>query len=184
MRIIGIVTIIEYPDKIMIYNKHQQCAEYPKPPEDVKNKKYPEDRKGHVYEPKNIKKGCDAESTKLVSIAPCLKEYLDFIHSRECRITQKHKFIRDLYRFSRRMSADLFIKCIQRAIQYQIDTIDDLELIYVHILGLDQHSSDQFKKRPRKRMTAGKSGYDLVPCVEEDLPALHTAIEQTKPSQA
>ena len=179
MRITGKVTVIEFPDKILIYKQHQLCAEYPKPPEDVKNKKFPEDRKGHVYGPKNIKKGCDAETVKLVAIDPCIITYLDFINSRECRITQKYKFIRDLYRFSRRMSDDLFIKCIERAIQYRIDTIDDLEGVYVHILGLDQHTSDQFRKKPRKRKAAGSS-FDLIPSVEEDLQALRNAIEKTK----
>jgi len=179
MRITGKVTVIEFPDKILIYKQHRLCAEYPKPPEDVKNKKFPEDRKGHVYEPKNIKKGCDAETAKLVAVDTCLTTYLDFINSRECRITQKHKFIRDLYRFSKRMSEDLFIKCIGRAIEYRIDTIDDLERIYVRILGLDNHPSDQFRKKPRKRK-AVRTSYDLIPSVEEDLQALRNAIEKTK----
>ena len=56
------------------------------------------------------------------------------LRSPSCKIPQKPKFIRQLYRFAARTSTSLFLKTLQRALSYQISSMASLERIAAQML--------------------------------------------------
>jgi hypothetical protein len=80
-------------------------------------------------------------------------DYLDFIYSKECDIRQKHKFIRDLYSFSKKVHIELFDQSVQRALEFKIDNIKVFERISLQLLKNDSDinieitGSNEYKKR-------------------------------------
>lgn len=134
----GNVDIIEYSHIIKIYYKNTYLIKYAKAFEDIKNQKYiPQEMKGKIYEPKYIKKRSELEEKKLKAINPVVCNYLNYIKSPCCKIKQKHSFIRKLYYFNKRVSETMFLKIIERALEYQLDTMESIERICFKLLKMD-----------------------------------------------
>jgi transposase len=131
--------VIEYDNKIVIYHKQKQLISYDKVMEGISNEKVvPDGMKKQLYhQPKAIKKGCEDEEKQLRQLGPVCCRYLDFIHSKECRIKQKQKYIRDLYSLSKKMDLQLLNQTIERALTYQIENIQALERIGLQLLKND-----------------------------------------------
>lgn len=134
----GKVKIIEYEKQIRIYQNHEKIINYNLPAWNVKNEKfYPPGIKKAPYEPVNRKKGCAEEEKRLRSMDNTCSLYIDFVLSKECKIYQKPKFIRNLYRLSKKICSQIFILSLQRAHKYKIANIDSLEKIAYEILDAD-----------------------------------------------
>lgn len=126
----GRVKIVEYENRITMYQKHKKLIEYVLPAWDVKNTQFiPEEMKNITRQPNNRKKKHNEEEKKLRKLGDTVAGYLDFILSPECMIKQKSRFIRELYRLSKKMTKELFLKCIRRALKYKITRIESLEKI-------------------------------------------------------
>jgi hypothetical protein len=126
----GRVKFVEYENRITIYQKHKKLVEYEKPAWDVKNAQIvPEEMKSITRQPNNRKKKYNEEEKKLRNLGDTVSIYLDFILTPECMIKQKPRFIRELYRLSKKMTEELFLKCISRALKYKITRIESLEKI-------------------------------------------------------
>ena len=126
----GRVKIVEYEKRITIYQKHKKLIEYEKPAWDVKNTQIvPEEMKNVTRQPNNRKKKHTEEEKKLRKLGDTVAGYLDFILATECIIKQKSRFIRELYRFSKKVTKELFVKCISRALKYKITSIESLAKI-------------------------------------------------------
>lgn len=126
----GMVEIVEYETKIAVYQKHQKLIEYVLPAWNVKNTKFtPKELKQLTRQPNNRKKGCGEEEKKLRQSGEAVGCYLDFILSQECRIKQKPQLIRGLHRLSKKVTAELFTRCIQRALKYRVTSLKSVEKI-------------------------------------------------------
>lgn len=142
----GKINVLEYHNRIRICLEHltnENCSniEYILPPWKTKNQKYfPDGHTRQKYEPRNIKKTSDSEKNYLINLAPICKDYMNFIFSKSCSIKQKHKYTKDVYYLSKKMSADLFVKTISRALRFHIADINAIASIARQILQLDTYN--------------------------------------------
>lgn len=150
----GQVDIIRYENEIKIYKKHCLLSAYRLPAYHIKNQSFmPEGIKQQQYQPNNRKKGYAEEENKVRGLGAGCAAYVDFIKSTECAIKQKPRFIRELYRFSKKMSLTLFRTSIERALKYRISRIDAIERIAGELMkkeighSLDLTVSDGYEKR-------------------------------------
>jgi transposase len=148
------VQVLQYADRIKIYHQRQMLIEYQLPVEGVKNRKFsPPGQPQPVYQPSQRKKPTDYEEKKLRSIAEDVDEWFKFAFA-NMDGKQKHRLIRQLYDLHRKMSAELFIKTIQRALAYRIADIHTIERIAVLMMkeacySMPQaHIDEELTKRP------------------------------------
>jgi transposase len=121
------VKLLEYDDRLKIYQHGQCLAEYPLPPDGVKNQKFsPPGQPASGY-PQNRKHPTEAEEKHLRALAPAVHAYLDF--ALPTRGIQRHDFIRRLLALSRRMSVELLTQSLERARKYRITSLETVERI-------------------------------------------------------
>jgi transposase len=142
------VKVLRYPDHIKVYHRRELLIEYELPPFGVKNKKfYPPGRPRPRHEPRDRKNRTGDEEKILRGFSEKVDAYLSFALKEQAG-TQKHHFVRHLYRLYQRLSAELFEKAVTRALSYRItdpDTIYRIALLqmkeanyhlpFVHING-------------------------------------------------
>jgi hypothetical protein len=123
------VKILEYGDRLKIYQAGQCLGEYLLPPDGVKNGRFsPEGQPpppGHRAN--NCKQPTQAEEKHLRGLAPAVNAYLDF--ALPIKGIQKHQFIRRLLGLSRRISLELLCQSLERARKYQITRLETVERI-------------------------------------------------------
>lgn len=166
----GQIKVIEYSNRIDLYQKKQKLISYILPGWNVKREMfYPSEIARPPHQPKNRKKGCTLEIQKLRALGDSVNVYLDFILSKSCTIKQKPKFMRRLYSFSKKLTPDLFKKCITRAMKYKLDTIDSLDRIAGILIGDDVDysiksisSNNAYEKRStyQKGRISGEEGLE------------------------
>ncbi len=126
----GKLTVIEYDKSISIYHNHRKLESYPLPAAGVKNKPFaPAGVTAPHQAPRGRKYGCKEEEAQLRNMGRVCCEYVDYVRSNACKIPHKPKFIRDLYRLAKKMSRSLFLKTVERALHYHIDSIRSVERI-------------------------------------------------------
>ena len=126
----GKLTVIEYDKSISIYHNHRKLESYPLPAAEVKNKPFaPPGVTAPHQAPRGRKYGCKEEEKQLRAIDQLCGAYLDYIQSNTCKISYKPKFIRELHRLAKKMSRTLFLKTIERALHYHIDSITSVQRI-------------------------------------------------------
>jgi transposase len=125
------VKLIEYSDRLKIYLNRQCIAEYPLPADRVKNQRFsPKGMPAPRHQPNNRKRPTVEEEKRLRAISPAVSGYLDFVLKKAGGI-QRHRFIRELFALSGRMPDSVFIQSIERALRYQITSIETVERIAV-----------------------------------------------------
>lgn len=122
------VKVLEYSDRLKIYLARECLAEYPLPPDSVKNQRFsPPGLPAPPYQPKNRRHPTDQEEKRLRALAPEVSAYLDF--ALETKGVQRHAFLRRLLALSQKMTAELFLKTVQRASRYRITSLETLQRI-------------------------------------------------------
>jgi hypothetical protein len=129
------VKVLEYSDRLQIY-QHRKCvAEYRLPDDGVKNQRFsPEGMPQPKYQPNNRKRPTQEEEKRLRAMSPAVNTYLDFALKDHAGI-RRHHFIRELFALSGRMTRSLFIQTMERALHYRITGIGILQRIarlYLH----------------------------------------------------
>jgi len=121
------IKLLEYDDRLKIYQHGQYLAEYPLPPDGVKNQRFsPPGQPASGY-PQNRKHPTEAEEKHLRALAPSVNAYLDF--ALPAKGIQRHDFIRRLLALSRRMSVELLAQSLERARKYRITSLETVERI-------------------------------------------------------
>ena len=121
------VKVFQYSDRLKIY-QHRQClVEYRLPADGVSNTLIsPEGMPKPARQPKNRKRPTQEEEKRLRTISEAVDRYLKFALQAG---VQRHRFLRELFALSCRMTRSLFIQTIERALRYQITDIDTLQRI-------------------------------------------------------
>jgi hypothetical protein len=134
--------VIETPKKIEIYRKRELLIEYPLVGRDIKSQEFKPT--GVRVPKKTIPKKLThvTEEAKLRAIDPVVDSYLNFIQSKEGAIRNRHWFVRNLYSLFLRLDRNIFVKTIERATHYKINSIETLERITVQIMRTELHESD------------------------------------------
>ena len=162
----GTVKILEYADRLKIYLHRELLVEYPLAPEGVKNQLFsPEGQPPPPHRPKNRKQPTQEEEKRLRAIGEPLSRYLDFALADKG--LARHGFLRKLFALSRKMTPELFLKTIQRALQYKITDLDTLQRIALLYLtqGMDfqpwAEVDESFRDRPAYQEGALTEAPDL-----------------------
>jgi len=76
--------------------------------------------------PRQFKQNSQEEENRLRAMDPLCGEYLDFIKA-SGDVHQKPRFIRDLYGLSRKMSKELLLATLSRALRYKVSSLQALQ---------------------------------------------------------
>lgn len=122
------VKVLEYADRLKIYQAGECLAEYPLPAAGVKNGRFsPEGLPKPSFAPHNCKEPTQQEEKLLRDMSEVVGAYLDF--ALKPKGIERHGFIRKLFAVSKQMTPALFIRSIERAGKYRITEIATIERI-------------------------------------------------------
>jgi hypothetical protein len=113
---------------LKIYRRYDCLAEYPLPPEGTRHQHYsPPDEPKPRRQPKNRHRPAKQEEQRLRAMGEAVSAYLDFALS-ACGV-QRHRFTRELFALSRKLTVEVFRKTIDRAHRYEIVDLATLRRI-------------------------------------------------------
>ena len=128
------VKVLQYSEKLKIYRGRELLAEYPLPPDGVKNKPFsPKGFPKPRYKPNNRKKPTEQEENRLRALGERVGAYLDF--ALKPKGQGRHRFVRKLFVLAQQMSAPLFCQTLERAHKYRITRIEIIRRIALLYLG-------------------------------------------------
>jgi transposase len=148
----GPVKLLEYSDRLLIYQNRELLIEYPLPSAGVKCQSFsPDGQPAPRRRSKNRRRPTEEEEKRLRAIGRPLEAYLDW--ALEEKGLARHGFLRKLFALSRKMAPELFLKTVERAHKYRISDFDTIERIaLLHITeGVDLSSvevDESFRQRP------------------------------------
>ena len=147
------VKVLQYADHLRIFLRHTCLAEYPLPPDGVRGQHYsPPGEPQPRHRAKNHRRDARHEEQRLRAMGKEVAAYLDFALG-ACGV-QRHRFTRELFAFSRKVTRDVFIKTAQRALHYRIVDLATVRRIAWLCMGqeegvLPQADVDEdFRQRP------------------------------------
>lgn len=126
------VKVLEYTGSVKIYRERECLAEYPLPADGVRNTKFSPPGEPRPRGEPARRRGTEAEEMHLRGFGPAVSAYLDFARPAKGGI-QRNEFIRRLLGLSRRLTAELFVRSVERALKYRIaevGTIERIALLY------------------------------------------------------
>lgn len=128
------VKILQYSNCIEIYQQRKLLVKYPLPGAEVKNQRFNPPGETPPHQPKYRKKPTTFEEKKLREISTQVNDYLNFALKQSQSIKQKHRFIRQLYGLYQKLALPLFIKTLERALNYRISSPESIEEMAVQLL--------------------------------------------------
>jgi len=127
------VVVLEYAEKIKIYQHRELLVEYLLPPFGVKNQLIsPEGLPTPQYKPRSRKNATDGEEKKLRAMAAEVDAYLNFALPHKG--IAKHRLIGQLFALSEKLAPALFVATLARALKYRIsdmETVERISLLYL-----------------------------------------------------
>jgi len=149
------VKVLEYSDRLQIYQAGQCLAEYPLPADGVKNSQFsPPGGPTPPHHAHNRRHRTEAEEKYLRELAPAVAAYLDF--ALPTKGIQRHEFIRRLLALSRSISLELLVKTLERARKYRITDRETLRRIAWLYL---EHGAEQLPLLPIDETFRERSAY-------------------------
>jgi len=122
------VKLLEYSDRLRIYQAGESPVEYPLPPDGVKNQRFsPEGLPKPRYMPHNRRQPTQQEEQRLRALGGAVSAYLDF--ALKPSGIERHGWLRKLFALSQKMTPALFLRSIERACKYRITSIETIERI-------------------------------------------------------
>ena len=152
------VKLLQYADRVRIFlaHGHECLAEYPLPPDGTRNQRYsPAGQPRPRFQPSNRRRDARPEETRLRAIDPRVAAYLDFALTAP-GVVQRHRFTRELFTLSRKVTSGTFVQTIERAHRYRVVDLPTLRSIAWFCIS-QQHESfsppeiefdNDFRQRP------------------------------------
>jgi hypothetical protein len=148
------VKVFQYADRVKIFLNHECLAEYPLPPDGTRNERFsPPGLPKPRYQPRRYRREAHQEEQRLRALDRCVAEYLDFALSAP-GVVQRHRFTRELFALSRKVTCDVFVQAIRRAHHYRIVDLATLRRItwlcisQAEDLLPDAEIDEEFQQRP------------------------------------
>ncbi len=114
------VKLFQYADRLKIFLQHECLAEYPLPPDGTRNKRFsPEGQPQPQYQPRRFRRDARCEEQRLRAIDQAVADYLDYALSAP-GVVQRHRFTRELFALSRKVTSSVFVKTVKRAHRYRV----------------------------------------------------------------
>jgi len=127
------VRLLESSDRLKIYRLRECLAQYPLPPDGLKNAKFsPEGQPQPRYQPHQRRKPTQQEEQRLRAMGDPVGRYLDF--ALQPKGIQRHRVVRELFALSRQMTPSLFAQTLERALHYRITTMETVRRI-AHLIA-------------------------------------------------
>jgi hypothetical protein len=149
------VKLLCYADHLEIY-QHRNCvAKYPLPPHGVKNGRFgPEGQTLPRHMPQNRKNASEQEAKRLRAMDPGVSAYVDYVLKTPG--IQRHRFLRELFALSQKMTQAVFVTAVARALRYRIVHLQTLERIAWFCMSQSQAEQclpypdfdENFRQRP------------------------------------
>jgi hypothetical protein len=142
---------------LKIFQRRRCVAEYPLPADGVKNAHFsPEGQPPPRHLPKHRKHGSTHEEKRLRAMGPEIGAYVDYVI--QTPGIQRHRFLRELFALSRRVTETVFVQTLQRALRYRVVHLETLERIawycmsqtdgYLADVDVDVDVDESFRQRP------------------------------------
>jgi transposase len=125
------IKLLQYADRVKLFLEqgHECLAEYPLPADGTKNQRYtPPGTTPPPVQPKRFRKEARLEEQRLRAIDASVSEYLDFAF-RASGMSQRHRFTRELFTLSRKLTPPIFIQTIERAHRFRIIDLSTIRRI-------------------------------------------------------
>ena len=135
------VKVVRYASHIVLYYHTKELLRYNLPKAEVKNERFVPEGVSVRYQPRHRKKTSHLEEKALRALGNTVSRYIDFVKSKECRLRQKHHYLRRLFLLSGKIAPSLFIRTIAQALQYRVDNVDTLSRIASQIMSRDSGAS-------------------------------------------
>ena len=147
------VKLLQYAERLKIYQQRVCVAEYPLPPQGVKNRRFsPEGQPAPRQMPKSCRHSSQQEEQRLRALGGEVAAYLDY--ALETPGLQRHRFVRALWALSRQVPGRVFLETVQRARRYRVVQRETLERIAWFCLSQGQHPlpdvevDESYRQRP------------------------------------
>ena len=113
------VKVLQYADRLKIY-EHRTClAEYPLPPQGVKNQRFsPPGQPLPRHQPTQRHHRSQLEEQRLRAMGAEVVAYVDY--ALQTPGLQRHRFLRELWAFSQQVTRAVFVQALQRALRYRV----------------------------------------------------------------
>jgi transposase len=122
------VKVLEYADRLKIFRRRSLLVEYPLPAWGVKQQPFsPEGQPPPRQAPKNRKRDSAQEEKRLRAMGSEVEAYLDYAW--KVPGIQRHRFARELFALSRKVTDPVFLQTVERARRYRITSRQTLERI-------------------------------------------------------
>ena len=147
------VKVLQYADRLKIFRRYDCLAEYPLPPDGTRHQHYsPPGQPKPRHQPKNRHRHAKLEEQRLRALGDEVSAYLDFALSEPG--VQRHRFTRELFALSRKLTSDVFRKTARRAHRYRIIELATLRRIAWLCLSQEEdvlpepEVDEDFRQRP------------------------------------
>jgi transposase len=122
------VKVLQYADRVKIFRHYDCLAEYPLPPDGVRDQRYsPPGQPKPRFKPNNRRRDAKQEEQRLRALGDEVAAYLDFALAAPG--VQRHRFTRELFALSRKLTRGVLIQTAQRALRYRIIDLATLRRI-------------------------------------------------------
>ena len=180
------VKVLEYADRVKIYQQRNCVAEYPLPAAGVKNARFsPDGQPPPPHLPKHRKHGSQQEEQRLRALGPAVAAYVDY--ALQTPGVQRHRFLRELLTLSRQVTQTVFVQALERALRYRIVELQTLQRIAWFCMSQGEERlpyadvDESFRERPAYQEGCLTDEPDLSrydsPEEDERLPAEDQTVE-------
>jgi transposase len=129
----GHVKVLEFADKVRIFQNREMVAEYELPAWGIKNEHFKPKGVPDIR-PRNSKQPTVAEERRLTAMGPEALTYLEDIKKLPLSRIKRNQLIRQLFRLSQKLAPEVFLKVVGRALHYAVHDIETLERMAVYLL--------------------------------------------------
>jgi len=147
------VKVLRYADRLKIYQHRVLVAEYALPADGAKNAHFsPEGQPAPRHLPKHRRDGSRQEEQRLRALGPEVAAYVDY--ALQTPGIQRHRFLRELFALSRKVTPTVFIEALSRALRYRVVDLATLERIAWLCISQGQEPlpcvdvDESFRQRP------------------------------------
>jgi hypothetical protein len=147
------VKVLRYAERLQIYQRQTCVAEYPLPADGVKNARFaPAGQPQPRHQPKHRKDGSQHEEQRLRGQGPAVAAYVDF--ALDTPGVQRHRFLRELFALSRKVTPSVFVEALTRARRYRVLQMETLHRIAWLCMSQGQQllpfadEDEDFRQRP------------------------------------
>ena len=147
------VKVLQYADRLKIFRNYECLAEYPLPPDGTRQQRYsPPGEPKPRYQPRDRRRPAKLEEKRLRALGDEVSAYLDFVLSASG--VQRHRFTRELFALSRKLTEEVFRKTAARAHRYHIVELSTLRRIAWLCLSQEDDAvpevevDEDFRQRP------------------------------------